>query len=32
MICLMTKLVNDAVLAFKTKNCPAGFNTKKCIR
>jgi hypothetical protein len=32
MICLLTKLVNEAVLAFKTEHCPVGFNTKKCIR
>ena len=32
MICIMTKVTNDAVIAYKTKHCKPGFNTKKCIR
>ena len=32
MICMLTSLVNNAVIDYKTENCAKGFNTKKCIR
>jgi hypothetical protein len=32
MICALTSAVNDGVLAYKQANCPAGYNTKRCIR
>jgi hypothetical protein len=32
MICMLTSMVNDAVLANKRQHCEPGFNTAKCIR